>query len=123
MVTRCASSLPTAQALPRPIILAPYTCHDRPTSEAQRKTRRGRGHEPPPRTRACPSSLRATTDARASSTGPEAPAAAEPVTPPAGQAGTISYELLTHLHKRLPRVYLQGGAVVAVTSLLGAEDG
>ena len=40
----------------------------------------------------------------------------------AGLAGTISYELLARLHKRLPRVYLQGGEVVALTTLLGAED-
>src|SRR4051794_23802221 len=43
-------------------------------SEAQRTTRRGRGHEPPPRTRACPSSLRATTDARDGASRQAAPA-------------------------------------------------
>ncbi|HUS17444.1 MAG TPA: alanine racemase [Chloroflexia bacterium] len=36
----------------------------------------------------------------------------------AALAGTISYELLTHLGKRLPRLYLRGGAVVAHHSLL-----
>jgi alanine racemase len=37
----------------------------------------------------------------------------------AALAETISYELLTHLGKRLPRVYLRGGEVTAVTTLLG----
>jgi alanine racemase len=37
-------------------------------------------------------------------------------------ADTISYELLTHLGKRLPRFYLRGGEVVELTTLLGAED-
>ncbi len=35
---------------------------------------------------------------------------------------TIPYELLTHLNKRLPRVYLQGGEVVQLTTLLGQVD-
>ncbi len=37
-------------------------------------------------------------------------------------AGTIAYELLTHLGRRLPRVYLRGGAVVELTTLLGNRD-
>ena len=40
----------------------------------------------------------------------------------AALAETISYELLTHLGKRLPRLYLQGGEVTAVTTLLGEQD-
>jgi len=34
-------------------------------------------------------------------------------------AGTISYELLSHLAKRLPRVYLRNGEVTELTTLLG----
>ena len=40
----------------------------------------------------------------------------------AERAGTIAYELLAHLGKRLPRVYLQGGEVAELTTLLGEED-
>ena len=36
-------------------------------------------------------------------------------------ADTIPYELLTHLGKRLPRLYRRGGAVVEQTTLLGHE--
>ncbi len=37
-------------------------------------------------------------------------------------AGTIPYELLTHLSNRLPRLYYRGGAVVELTTLLGHSD-
>jgi alanine racemase len=37
-------------------------------------------------------------------------------------AGTISYELLSHLALRLPRVYLRDGQVVHVRTLLGDEE-
>jgi alanine racemase len=40
----------------------------------------------------------------------------------AAAAGTISYELLTHLAPRLPRVYLRDGQVVQVRTLLGSEE-
>jgi alanine racemase len=40
----------------------------------------------------------------------------------AAAAGTISYELLTHLALRLPRVYLRDGQVVHVRTLLGSQD-
>ncbi|MDQ2806046.1 MAG: alanine racemase [Chloroflexota bacterium] len=36
-------------------------------------------------------------------------------------AGTIPYELLTHLSKRLPRLYRRGGTVVEMTTLLGHD--
>jgi alanine racemase len=40
----------------------------------------------------------------------------------AAAAGTISYELLSHLAPRLPRIYLRDGQVVQVRTLLGSED-
>jgi alanine racemase len=40
----------------------------------------------------------------------------------AAAAGTISYELLSHLAPRLPRVYLRDGQVVQIRTLLGSED-
>jgi alanine racemase len=40
----------------------------------------------------------------------------------AAAAGTISYELLSHLAPRLPRVYLRDGQVIQVRTLLGSED-
>ncbi len=40
----------------------------------------------------------------------------------AAAAGTISYELLTHLAPRLPRLYLRDGQVVHIRTLLGDEE-
>jgi alanine racemase len=40
----------------------------------------------------------------------------------AAAAGTISYELLSQLAPRLPRVYLRDGQVIQVRTLLGSED-
>jgi alanine racemase len=37
-------------------------------------------------------------------------------------AGTIPYELLAHLGKRLPRIYRHGGEIAEITTLLGPAD-
>jgi alanine racemase len=40
----------------------------------------------------------------------------------AAAAGTISYEVLSRLAPRLPRIYLRDGQVVHIRTLLGSED-
>ena len=39
----------------------------------------------------------------------------------AGLLGTISYELICSLDKRVPRLYIQGGRLAALRDLLGEK--